>query len=245
MERLVQEWHLSSHTQSPQAAILGVTPEIVNMNWAGITEVTAFDNSPEMIRHLFIPPRHLHATAICANWLSLPLREASCNVVAGDGSFVLLSFPGEYRQLGEELARILAPGGILVIRLFGLPGDEDHVEMLFDDLWAGRISSFNVFKWRLLMALQESPETGICVGEAWKVWNAHVPSPEKLAAYLGWQLPVIRMIDKYRDDAATRYTYPRVDDLCRILAPDFYLTDRIVPSYEDGERYPTLCFKRL
>lgn len=245
MERLVSRWSHTSAALAPQAAVLGVTPEIVNMHWHAITRVTAFDNSPEMIRHLFTPHQCQNVSAVCANWLSLPLHDASCGIVLGDGSFVLLSFPGEYRLLGRELARVLQPGGILVIRVFVLPPEREQVEALFDELWSGSVRNFNAFKWRLLMALQESPEAAVCVGEAWKAWHARVPSPEKLAAALGWQLPEINMIDKYRGDVTTCYSYPRVEDLCETLAPHFCLTDHIIPSYEDGERYPTLCFTRV
>ena len=95
----------------------------------------------------------------------------------------------------------------------------------------------------MLMTLQGSPEKGICLGDAWDVWHSRVPSPERLAGLLGLPIETIRVIDRYRS-VATVYSFPSLESVCTLLEPDFSMTELVVPSYQDGIRYPTVCFQR-
>ena len=243
MERMIRDWHRASGRHSPQAGVLGVTPEIVAMSWPEQTHITAFDKEPAMIGYLWPKGGIPHAKAICCNWLSLPIADAALDVVAGDGPLTQLSFPDELGKVARELARVVAPGGILVLRLFVPPPEREPVDSVFEELWDGRIVNFNAFRWRLLMSLQESSEEGICVGAAWEVWRSRVPSPERLAETLGWPIDAIRVIDRYRSATAV-YTFSPLDSARALLEPDFSMTERIVPSYTDGIRYPSVCFQR-
>jgi hypothetical protein len=244
MERIVRDRHRDSAHCPLRAGVLGVTPEIVGMNWPEQTRITAFDKEPAVIGSLWPKAGIPHAAAICCNWLSLPIADAALDVVAGDGPLTQLSFPDECRSVARELARVVAPGGILVLRLFVPPPECESVDDVFEALWNGRIANFNAFRWRLLMSLQESPETGVCVGAAWEVWHSRVPSPELLAETLAWPITAVRMIDRYRWATAV-YTFSPLDSICTLLEPEFSLTGVVVPSYQDGVRYPTACFRRL
>ena len=196
-----------------------------------------------MIGYLWPKEGIPHATAMCCNWLSLPIADAALDVVAGDGPLTQLSFPDEFQKVARELARVVAPGGILALRLFVPPPEREPVDSVFEELWSGRIVNFNAFRWRLLMSLQESPEEGICVGAAWEVWHSRVRSPERLAETLGWPIDAIRVIDRYRSATAV-YTFSPLESARALLEPDFTMTERVVPSYPDGIRYPTVCFQR-
>lgn len=243
MERMVHDWHRDTSCCSPRAGVLGVTPEIVGMHWPEQTRIMAFDKEPAMIGYLWPKGGIPHATAICCNWLSLPVADGGLDVVAGDGSLSQLSIPVEQRQVARQLARVVAPGGLLVLRLFVLPAEREPVDSVFEELWSGRIVNFNAFRWRLLMALQESPENGICLGDAWKVWHSRIPSPEQLAGTLGWPIEAVRVIDRYRAET-TVYTFSSLESVRALLEPDFTLTELVVPSYQDGIRYPNACFRR-
>jgi SAM-dependent methyltransferase len=164
MERMAREWYVEAGDHTLEAAVLGVTPEIVNMGWPEQTLVTAFDKEPAMIGYLWPKAVNPHAKAVCCNWRSLPVADACLGVVAGDGSLTQLSFSGEHQDVARELTRVIMPGGILVLRLFVPPLEPESVEHVFEDLWSGQIENFNAFRWRLLMSLQESPEKGVCVG---------------------------------------------------------------------------------
>lgn len=243
MECMVRDWHRCSPSISPRAGILGVTPEIVGMRWPEQTRITAFDKEPAMIAAFWPKEGIPHATAICCNWLSFPLEDTSLEVIAGDGSLTLLSFPDQYTEIARELSRVVVPGGIIVLRLFVPPLERESVDYLFDELWKGSINNFNAFRWRLVMALQENPENGVCMGDAWEVWHSKIPEPESLAKTLGWPIETVRMIDRYRS-LPVICSFPTLVSLCSIMEPNFTLTERFVPSYQDGERYPTVCFQR-
>lgn len=244
MAGLVADWCRDSGGVPLRAGILGVTPEIVTMDWPKNSKVTAFDRMPGMITSLW-PQQHLPGIdAVCCDWRALPLADSALQVVAGDGSFSMLPFPDGVADVARELGRVIEPDGLLVVRCFLLPTEPDSVEAVFDDLFAGRINSFHAFKWRLLMALQASPGQGVCVGKAWDAWCQYVPSTEALARSLGWPLPVVAMIEKYRD-AATVYTYHDQDSLCDVLKPYFRPSSTSYPSYQYNQCYPTLCFTRI
>lgn len=243
MEAMVRDWHREAACRSPRAGILGVTSEIVAMRWPEQTHISAFDKEPSIIAALWPKGGVPHAEAVCCNWLSLPIPDSSLDVVTGDGPLTQLSSLDEYRELARELARVVAPGGLLVLRLFVPPSERETVDSVFEELWCGRIENASAFRWRLLMSLQESPETGICLGDAWEEWHTRVSSPERLAETLGWPVEAVRVIDRYRS-VATVYTFTPLDSVCALLEPDFSLTGQFVPSYRDGVRYPTVCFRR-
>ncbi len=244
MERMIRDWHREAACPCPRAGILGVTPEIVGMRWPEKSRIAAFDKEPAMIRDLWPKAGFPYATAICCNWLSLPIAEASLDVVTGDGALTQLSFPDEYRKISRELARVISPGGVLVLRLFVPPPERETVDTVFEDLWNGRIDNFNAFRWRMLMALQENPEEGISLGAAWEEWHSRIPSPERLAAALGWPIETVRVIDRYRY-VTTVYSFPPLESVRAILEPDFLMAGCVVPLYRDGIRYPTVCFKHI
>lgn len=245
MERLIDKWNGTTNIAAPQAVILGITQEIVTMQWPKKTHILAFDIEPARIQSLWQHHLHENAAALCSNWLSLPLVDEYVDVVVADGSFTLLAFPGEYQRLAREMARILAPGGILVVRLYVAPVNRESLDDIFKDLWDGRIGNFNTFKWRLAMALIDPADFSVSFNEVWEAWHARIGSPEKLAEKLNWPFQVIHMIERYSGCTATRNSYPPLDKICDTLSPFFRLEEVVTPSYQDGERYPTVCFRRV
>lgn len=244
MERMVCDWHRNSGRCDFQAGVLGVTPEIVGMKWPQFANITAFDKEPAMISNLWPREGIPGTTAICCNWLSLPVADGTLDVIVGDGSLTQLAFPDEYRKVIRELARVMVSGGILVLRLFVAPHERESVDTVFEKLWGGHVENFNAFRWRLLMSLQENPDTGVCIGDAWEAWHSRIPSPELLANALGWPMDVVGVIDRYRS-ATTVYSFPSLEAVRAVLEPNFYLAERIIPSYQDGDRYPTVCFRKI
>lgn len=243
MEQLVSRWACASRIEAPQAVVLGVTQEIVRMRWPENTHILAFDREPARIETLWPHHSFSNAAALCANWLTMPLVDGYADLVLADGSFTLLAFPDEYSQLAKELARILAPGGMVAVRMYVAPAERESVNDIFDDLWEGRIGNFNTFKWRLAMALINPTDFSVTFDEIWEVWHEKMASPEKLSEKLGWPFRVINMIERYRD-GSTRNSYPPLELVGDLFAPLFKMEEVISPSYQDGERYPTVCFRK-
>lgn len=234
----------SRGVKAPQAALLGVTPEILGMAWPPGTHILAFDMAPGMIRHLW-PHRVLsNAAVLCSDWFSLPVIDGYFDVVVGDGVLTTLSFPGEYSDLARELHRVLVQDGIMVLRLYASPSVRETAEAVFQDLFAGRIRNLHAFKWRLAMAIQEDASVGVTHGEIWDSWHLNVPLPKELFQTLGWPLEEMATIDAYRGAYSTSCSFPSRDEVVELLSQLFDLVEVAEPSYDDGECYPTLLFRR-
>ena len=131
------------------------------MRWPAGTRLLAVDRSQGMIDHVWPSQPFAGAEVVRGDWTELPLAAGACDVVVADACFSQVGFPLGYGRLARELARVLAPGGVFVMRAFVQLEPPESLAALFDDLNAGRIGNFHVFKWRLNMALHESVEAGV------------------------------------------------------------------------------------
>jgi SAM-dependent methyltransferase len=242
VQRLATELHASRQPNPLRVLVLGVTPEIGTLPWPQGTELLAVDRSPGMLQHVWpragLPER---ASALQGDWRRLPVGDGSFDLIAGDGCYSLLPFPEQYRIFGTEMRRALAPGGRFAMRAFVRPEAREGLGAIGEDLWAGRIGNFHVFKWRLAMAVQPSTEEAVRLGDLWDAWRTLCDDPAALAERLGWPMDVVTTIDAYRGVDA-RYNFPTLAELRAIASEHFTEVACHVPSYELGERCPTLVF---
>lgn len=217
--------------------VLGVTPELVSMQLPSGSTVVAIDREPAMVDTLFVPGPGRRA--LVGDWLALPLPDASIDVAAGDGCLTLFAFPDQHRAFTSELSRVVRPGGLVVLRLFAAPETPETL----DDIRAAlpTIGSMDVLKWRIAMAIQ-SRERAVGVRAIRDAFDALVPDRAALAARTGWRREVIDHIDVYRDSPAV-YSFPTVSEVRAVLAPTFVEVACHVPSYELGDRCPTLVLR--
>jgi SAM-dependent methyltransferase len=217
--------------------VLGVTPELVALALPEGSTVIAVDKQPAMIDALFAPAPHRRA--LVGEWLALPLADASIDLVVGDGGLSVFAFPVDYRAFAIELARVLRPGALVVVRLFAAPRDPESL----DDVRAAlpSIGSFDALKWRIAMAIQ-SPDRAVRVTAIRDAFDALVPDRAALAERTGWSRDVIDHIDIYRDSPAI-YSFPTLDEVRAVLAPQFTEVACHVPGYELGDRCPTLVLR--
>jgi SAM-dependent methyltransferase len=216
-----------------------VTPEIATMPWTPGTRLVAADESRAMIRGVW-PGAPLGHLAVCARWEALPLADGTRHVVIGDGCLSALTAP-RYDAMVRSLRRVLRPRGLLLLRFFTRPRRPEAPAQVFDDLLAGRIGNFHVFKWRLAMALHAGLSEGVRLADIWEAWHAAVPRPDELARTLGWPLPVILTIDDFHGLDA-RYTFPTLGEAREAMAAGFREVACHFPAYELGERCPILAF---
>jgi SAM-dependent methyltransferase len=239
MQRAVAEHCAAAGRTSTDAVLLGVTPEIVKMQWPRATRLRAFDRNPSMIQHVWPGNPEIEAVAACAIWSSLPVADASADVLLGDASFSNVHYPKGFKQMAEEIRRVLRRGGLFCSRFFAAPAQREPVETVFDDLVHGRIGNFHIFKLRLAAALHDDVRDGVCLGDIWEVWNKAFPDPEALAQKLGWPVETVRTIDSYRSLEA-RYAFPTVEEIRAVFGEDFTEAACILPDYELGDRSPIM-----
>lgn len=227
---------------APTALILGVTPELVQLRWPAGATVLATDRSMVMIRGIGPAASQSvgRASSAQADWLALPLPDASCDLVLSDGGFA--NVPGaDAAALARSIRRVLCPDGVLTTRMFVRPDDREEPDHVWEELVGGRIGSFAAFKLRLLMALC-ADDGDVGVADGWTYVTSRCPDQDALAEQLGWPVAVIRTIDAYRDQP-TVYWFPTLAQFRAVVSPVFDEQGCHWPGYELGERCPTFVLR--
>ncbi len=239
VRKLVAKFGRDPDSRSLRALVLGVTPELVGMDWPSGTRLAAIDRCPDMIGSLMPSTDRQGPGRVCGNWLQLPFASGSFDLIAGDGCLTVLESTADHRHFFAELARLMTVNGRLVLRLFVRPTVAETPERVIADLQAGRIGNFHVFKWRLAMALVDEQSGAVAVADIWQAWNDSGIVPSELSESLGWPQAQIETIEAYRG-ASARYTFPRLDEARAMLGVNFDELSCLIPEYELGDRCPTL-----
>jgi hypothetical protein len=153
-----------------------------------------------------------------------------------------VKYPGEYRELARSLQHLLSPAGICAFRFFLRPTPAESIDQVVEDLRAGRIGSFHVFKRRAGIALQESAEQGIAVRRVWEWWVQSGITAEELTAHYGWRPETIATIESYREGRDV-FTFPTLAEVRAALRDLLVEVDCRYPSYEFGEASPIIRFR--
>lgn len=224
------------------ALILGVTPELPALHWPQGSTVYGLDRSMSMI-HSIWPRQVAHASGcIAMDWLAVPLAPGCADMILGDGSFSLVSWPDGYINMLGIIEGLLKPGGRLLVRFFTRSGPDEDCDIVFDDLMNGRIGSFHAFKWRLAMAIQGANPDGVVVSDIWKVWHSKGITDEQVASRNNWPIEVVGTINAYRD-AGQVLTFPQQKKLRELLARRMNIKSFQLPEYELGERCPIIAME--
>lgn len=215
--------------------LLGVTPELANITPA----LTAIDNSSDMIKALWPNDRE----AILGDWLALPFPPSSFDTIVGDGCLVLLSEPGQHERFFEQLSKVLAPGGRLLLRVFVSPETTETREQVCLDARSGKMKGFHAFKWRLSMAIaSESTPRTLNVADTADTFDKLIPDRLLLAANTGWCTEDIDTMDFYRGSQA-RYCYPTLQQVREAIPESLEEKAVILGTYELAERCPILVLE--
>lgn len=216
--------------------LLGVTPELSDLS----AHLTALDNSADMIRALWPANRK----AVLGDWLDMPFEDAAFDHVIGDGCPVLLDHALQHARFFSEAARVLKPGGKLLLRAFVGPEQPETPEQVCNDALAGRMRGFHAFKWRLSMSVASTaPDYTFPIADTLRTFDRLLPNRAELAVATGWALRDIETIDFYRGSTA-HYSYPPLSALRGIIPPELREADVVVGHYELAERCPLLVLER-
>jgi SAM-dependent methyltransferase len=231
------------HKAEPRAVMLGVTPEIYRLPWPPGADVVAIDHTLGMIEAVWPGPR---GRAVCGDWTKMPLERASRDVALCDGGLHLLSSPRGQAALVDNLLRVLAPAGIFVLRVFAPDVRPETADTVIDDLLAGKVSNVNVLKLRLAMALQGDASSGVMLAAVWSSLFGSGIGYGELADRIGWDPIELATLDSYRE-CRTRYHFVTLSEVIELFCNrrgGFELVNVRTPSYELGERCPTVTLRR-
>lgn len=216
--------------------LLGVTPELAQLS----AQLVALDNSADMIRALWPQDKR----AILGDWLAMPFEDAAFDHVIGDGCPVLLDHPLQHACFFAEAARVLKPGGRLLLRAFVGAEQTETPEQVCAMALAGEICGFHAFKWRLSMALAgHAPDYTFPIAQTLATCERLLPDRTRLAAATGWRMQDIATIDFYRGSTA-RYSYPPLHALLATLPLELHCSELLYGRYELAERCPLLVLER-
>ncbi len=238
MERYVARCHAANNNRALNALMLGVTVEIATMRWPRGTQLLALDRSWSMVAGIW-PGDDETRCAIVGDWLRPPLRAQTWDVIAADGALNMLPEASAYAPLLDLLRGLQRRGGHMVMRAFVRPDIEETAGAVFAALCDGRIGNFNIFKFRLAMALQGSFETGIARDAVWQAWDAERGTATRTCARLAWPSATVQTIEAFRG-VTDRFSFPTLAELRTALDPGFIERACEVPDYEMGDRCPTL-----
>lgn len=209
-----------------RALLLGATGELATMRWPTRTQLTAVDRIPAVLAHLF--PRAA-GTPVVGDWRALPFADRTFDAIVGDGVLSVLAIH-DYPAIAAELARVLAPGGRVVLRLFASPPTRESLADISRALPAG----FHALKWRIAMAIADD-RGDVRVSDILAAFDRLAPD----RAALPYDRAVVDGIDVYRESGAV-YSFPtETAALAPLAAAGLRVASRHQPTYELGERCPT------
>jgi len=237
----LEEWVRQRGT--PRVLLLGVTPELYRLPWPKGTDVRAVDRSQAMIDSDWPGPRQ---AVQCADWLTMSLPNASRDIALCDGGLHLIAHPEEQQRLVCILRNILSARGLCMLRLFVPPAQRESPEAVLGDLLDGKVASLNILKLRLGMSLLENASAGVELGMIWQTLHEAVPDLDALASKIGWTPEHMHAIQAYRGSKA-RYYFASVGQVSEMFCrtPGGFKVHSVkTPSYELGERCPTIVLQR-
>ncbi|MCS5712190.1 methyltransferase domain-containing protein [Candidatus Berkiella aquae] len=237
---------LAQTQQKPLTVLLlGTTPEIAHIVWPSHTRLIAVDSSFSMMKSI-LPSQtpHLKPEPVLGNWCRLPFADTQIDLVIGDGCFTVMQSQ-YYAEFINEIKRVLNPIGSLIVRFFMRPACSESIEIVQQDFVQGKISNFNILKWRIAMALHGSLVQGVCLKEIWDCWYHHFKMPhEAVIKKLNWSYEVMDTINNYHN-CSVYYTFPDLEEIKTLFHEFFKEEECYFPRYPLGERCPSFLFSPI
>jgi len=262
---LASQWlsEQQSFNLKPRVLVLGATPEFYHFPWPAGTDLLAVDHSADMLSAIWPGSSE---QSLCADWSTMDLPDASRDVVLCDGGFTFISSPEPLQRMAENVARILAPGGHFIVRMFVNADQQETPAELFRALEQGNVQTISELKMRLWLALNAIPNTslnatlnanlnamenagegkGVRLVDVWRCFQAEYKTPELLAQRVSWPEPLWPLIQAYEDKTDTYY-FPSVDEVSQAFQQTSFKLERVAlikPEVHCQQHLRLLSLKR-
>jgi SAM-dependent methyltransferase len=220
--------------------LLGVTQELAHLG----RHLTAVDRNQGQIAHVW-PGDDVRRQARLGDWCRLGDPDGAFSAVIGDGSASFMAHPDGLREFLAEMARVLQPGGVLVLRLFATPEYPEAIGEIHEHVTRRGIASFHAFKWRLAMTLvQRARDPNIAVTEIRDNFDRMFYDRRALSDATGWPMTDIETIDAYKGSTDV-YSFPTLGQFKSAVPDSFRSLEKIdAGTYELAERCPLVVLER-
>jgi ubiquinone/menaquinone biosynthesis C-methylase UbiE len=218
---------------------LGVTPELVQVDWPAGTIIEAFDKSVDMVTRHWAEHPALPSRVLQAEWHDLPVEDAHFEMIVGDGCTTQFPNSAYYSSFFQEMHRVLQPGGALVMRCFLSPESPLTEDIIMRQVKDRQVRHFGALKWQIAMMLTDLKSTQVKVHEVFATFDRLFPVRESLAVEMGWTKAEIDTIDTYRDQESV-YTFPTFGTFAQLCRPHFAIHSVRQGAYELADCCPIL-----
>lgn len=164
--------------------------------------------------------------AVLADWRALPFAAGQFGAVLGDGAINVMPAPAAAVAVLAEAARVLVPGGRIVLRVFLRPTPAPAPDRVLAD--AAAAGTLNVLRWRLASALAAPPDHAVAVADVLAAAEAALGPLDAFAAACGMDGRQAEHWRAYRG-SALRYLFPDAAALAS-WAAQAGLSMRLVPT---------------
>ena len=238
---LMHSLAINQNSKLEQVAVLGVTPEIIQMRWPDSVKLNAYDLSEEMILSVWEPNCKVFSKVWHADWQSLPIGDGEIDLFIGDGCLTALAGIEKGTAVFKELVRCLKPSGRVVMRCFIRPENKEPIEEIIADVKSHKIKFFGSLKWRIAMALCDDVTSNVMPSEICRIFNESFPDRIALSRKTGWSLETINTLDSY-NNMTSPFTFPSLLEIQNIVKPLFNIQEIKYGSYELSSRCPVISF---
>jgi len=226
--------------------VLGVTQEIVGMDWPRGTEVTAVDRSEGMIEAFWPGDIPKQRRLVRADWMALPFEPDTFHFVLGDNVFNALDYPRGYRELADALGKITRPEGLCIVRVLCQAQPREDGREIVEEYQAGRLTDYQEFRFRMMTSCQASAEEGLYTSkeDIDRTMEEHGLRMDDVYEKTGYQPPRPPRPEPKVAMAPYKVTYPTPDEFVNAIAHRFGVVDSRHGDHPLAHRTPVFALER-
>ena len=225
--------------------VLGVTPEIVGMDWPAGTELTAVDQSESMISAFWPGDIAGHRRLVRSDWLAMPFEPGSFHFVLGDNVFNVLDYPQGFRNLADRLHEITRPEGLVIVRVLCQAEPREDGHEIVAEYRRGQLTDYQQFRFRMMTASQVSVREGLFTSKEAidQTMEEHGLSMAEVYEKTGYRPPMPPSAGPAAPMAPYKVSYPTPDEFLAAISHRFAVADTRYGAHPLARRTPVFALQ--